>query len=176
MKGLIADCSRGQMKIQQMAFMLVGLVVFFAMVGILVVVFSLAGLKDSANTLRENEARELAKKLASSPELAFTSSSDCNSCVDLEKSLMLADLNKQFGTYNKFWNLGYLQIEIVYPEKPKVECTRFNFPECDKISVLDDGGSVNAKSAFIALAYWDRELGKYQYEMGKIHASAKKIE
>lgn len=171
MNNLTVNYSKGQMKIQQMAFVIVALVIFFAMVGIIYVIFSLSSIKQTAQELKDNEARELSIKIASSPELAFTSESDCSSCLDLEKALMLKDLNN----YKEFWNLGYLKIEKVFPEEQDEECTRFNFPRCKKITIIDSD-SVNAKSAFVALARWDAESGKYKYELGRIYTSAKKIE
>jgi hypothetical protein len=174
MKDLAANYSkRGQIKIQQMAFMLVALVIFFAMVGLIYVGLSLNSLKKSAQGLQDVEAIEIAKKIASSPELAFTSlsMSDCSSCVDLEKALML----KEIINYKSFWNLNYLMIEKVYPNQTDVECTRYNFPDCSKITIIAND-TVASETAFVSLVRWDPDLQRYRYELGKVHTSAKKIE
>lgn len=170
MRDLNVGYSKGQLKIQQMAFMLVALVVFFAMVGIIYVIFSVSSLRQTAQELRDKEAVELVKKLASSPELAFTSESDCSSCIDFEKALMLKDLNN----YKNFWNLGYLKIERVSPDENDEECNKFNFPHCKSVTIIE---SVNAKpkTAFVALARWDPDLKRYRRELGKIYASSEEL-
>lgn len=174
-KGFIQTSSKGQMKMQQMAFMLVGLVLFFAMVGIIYFTLSVGSLRKEAQKLQEEEAREITKKLASSPELAFTSKSDCSNCIDLEKALMLADLLKTSGDYEKFWNLDYMMIERVYPKGAEVECTRFNFPDCNKITIINSTRVVSESPSFVALARWDPATEKYKYELGKIHTSGRKL-
>ena len=60
---------RGQMKIQQMSFMLIAVFLFFALVGMIVLGFMLGNLKNNATTLKEQNAMLLASRMASSPEL-----------------------------------------------------------------------------------------------------------
>lgn len=166
----IAGYSRGQIKMQQMAFMLVGLVIFFTMVGIIYFTLNVANLRKEAQRLQEEEAREIVKKLSSSPELAFTSESDCSNCIDLEKALVLKD----FPEYKKFWNLNYLRIEKIYPGGSE-ECTKFNFPNCKYITIIHNESYASENPLFVATARWDQQTGKYKYELGKIHVSAKKV-
>jgi type II secretory pathway pseudopilin PulG len=171
MNSSIANFSRsGQIKIQQMAFMLVALVIFFAMVGLIYVSLSLGGLKQSAQGFQDEEAKQIAQKIASSPELAFSSASDCSSCIDMEKALMLKNLT----SYESFWNLEYLMIEKVYPNTTSTECTLYNFPDCGKITVIDSD-RIASTTAFVTLARWDQSANRYKYELGKIHTSAKKV-
>src|SRR3989344_33731 len=82
---------KAQMKIQQMAFVLLAIMIFFAMVGLIYFTISIANVQASAEELRDNEARETVKKLSGSPELGFTSTTDCSSCIDLDKALILTD-------------------------------------------------------------------------------------
>lgn len=172
MADLVAGSSRAQMKIQQMAFMLVALVVFFSLVALVYFSISLSNLQGDAQQLKEDEAKEIVRKLAGSPELAFTSSSDCDSCIDLDKALMLSEAQ----LYEDFWNLDYLMIEKVYPPDRDVECTRFNYPDCSTITIFRKTPDIGvAPRAFVALARWDETTGKYKYEMGKIYASGDNI-
>src|SRR3989339_757807 len=62
--------SRGQLKIQQMAFMLIAVTLFFALVGLFLIVFVFSGLKGSATALQEKNALLLVTKLANSPEFS----------------------------------------------------------------------------------------------------------
>src|SRR3989338_2188061 len=91
--------SKGQLKIQQMAFVLVALMIFISMVGIIFFSVYLSDLKKDVQDLRDREAREIVRKIASSPEFIFTAES-CASCVDFIKVLKLKGLNE----YKKFWN------------------------------------------------------------------------
>ena len=170
MRDLTVSYSKGQMKMQQMAFMLVGLVLFFTMVGIIYFTLSVGSLRKEAQRLQEEEAREIVKKLASSPELGFTSESDCSDCIDSEKALMLKNLTD----YKKFWNLNYLVIEKVHPAG-EGECTRFNFPDCKYITIIGNESYASENPLFVAMARWDPKIERYRYELGKIHVSAKKI-
>jgi len=68
---LLAGYSRGQMKIQEMAFVLVAFIVFFALVLLFYVAFRGSTLKQEAKELEESKAMELVQKLSSSPELNY---------------------------------------------------------------------------------------------------------
>jgi len=168
----VVGFSKAQMKIQQMAFMLVALVVFFSLIALIYFSISLSNVRSSAQQLQEDEAREIVRKLAGSPELAFTSSSDCDSCIDMDKALMLAES----PAYEDFWNLDYLMIEKIYPSNIESECTRFNYPDCSKTTIFSKTQDIgSATQAFVTLARWDSDLGKYRYEMGKIYASGRNL-
>jgi len=160
---------KAQMKIQQMAFVLLAIMIFFAMVGLIYFTISIANVQASAEELRDNEARETVKKLSGSPELGFTSTTDCSSCIDLDKALILKDSTR----YQNFWNLDFLMIEKISPESSSVECTKTNYPDCSQITLINKGGSLSTKTAIVAIAHWDGNRQSFVYELGKIHASAK---
>jgi len=61
---------QGQMKIQQMAIMLLAVTLFFILVSIFILTFRLAGLKESSVLLEEKNAQLLVAKLANSPEFS----------------------------------------------------------------------------------------------------------
>ena len=173
MKDCVAGYSKGQMKIQQMAFMLVVLVIFFSMVALVYFAFSFSGLKAQAQELRDDEAREIARKLASTPEFAFTSSSDCSSCIDFDKALIMKDN----AAYTRFWNLDYLMIERIYPKDGNSLCAKNNYPDCNQLVVIDKSNSkIATKTAFVALAYWDQNLNDFRYELGRVHVSGNNLD
>ena len=159
------------MKIQQTAFMLVALVLFFSMIALVYFSISLANLREQAQYLREKEALENVKMIAATPEFAFTSSSDCSNCVDLDKVLML----KEQSSYKNFWKFEGLEVEIVYPKPPNEdECTKANYPNCKRITVISSVEK-RPKTAFVSLAFWDSSTDTYKYILGKIHATEKNI-
>jgi hypothetical protein len=173
----IASYSKGQLKIQQTAFMLVLVVIFFFMVGLIYLSISLANLREKAQQLRDDEAKEIVRSISGLPELAFTSSSDCVSCIDFDKALQLSEALKS-GPYENFWNFDFLMIEKIYPQTSPdvVECTASNYPDCNRlilISKTSDFGA--AQSAFVTLARWDENMNYYRYELGRIHASGENV-
>lgn len=173
MEILAVNYSKGQMKIQEMAFMLVALAIFFSLVAIIYFSISGANLRITAQNLQEEEAKEMVRKLAGSSELAFTSSSDCNSCVDFDKALILKEIYLE--SYSGLWNFDYLMIEKISPDNSGEECTRFNYPDCGKITLIGKTENFGATSqAFVALARWDESTQRYKYEFGRIHVSGGK--
>ncbi len=156
-----------------MAFVLVALVVFFAMAAMIYLSISIANIKDRAETLYEKEALEIARSLASSPELIL-SSSPCEGCIDLDKALQL----KYQVKYQEFWNLDYLAIKRIYPiPVTKAECDLTNYPDnCDTITIIPnktaDIGST--ARAFVSLARrHPTTTGDFKYEIGKLYTSDK---
>ncbi len=161
---------KGQMKIQQMAFVLVALAIFFALVLIFYLSVRVSNLKDSAVGLKDEETREIVKKIGQSAEFVYTQS-DCSGCVDLDKVLILKDRN----VYKDFWGFDYLKLEII--EGKDGECNKFNYPNCKTISLVNstkDFGSV--VSGFAPFCYWESEKGGYtRCVLGRIYASGKGI-
>lgn len=165
----LAGSSKAQMKIQQMIFMLVAVTIFFGMIALIYFSISTSNLRSAAIELQGEEARAIVRKLSGSPELAFTSSSGCSSCIDLDKALQLKDIEN----YEKLWNLNYLFIEIISPSHTEVECTTDIFPNCNRITIIPEPSTYATKTAFVTLVRWDGN--KYKYEFGRIHASPKEI-
>lgn len=164
------NSSRGQLKIQQMAFVLVALVIFFGIVFLIFINFKLAGLKESAGELNEESASELVRKISSSAEFSFTPRM-CSSCIDLDKVLVLKDRE----SYEGFWQLDYLQIVKVHPEG-KGECTKANYPNCGEITLIEEPNFGTPSEAFVSLCRWEsKNEGYFKCELGKIYASGEDI-
>ncbi len=161
---------KAQLKIQQMAFVLVALVIFMGMVGIIFFSVYVSDIRKDASELRDKEARELVRKISSSPEFVFSAQS-CVSCVDFIKVLKLKDL----AEYKNFWKLDYLIVERINNKSSSelIECTLTNIDNCDKISVIGKENFGSAKSSFVTLVRWDESLGggNYRYELGRIKVS-----
>jgi hypothetical protein len=164
------------MKIQQMAFMLVAVMIFFSMVALVYFSISMSNLKESAEQLKEDEAQAIARQLSGTPELAFTAGSDCASCIDIDKAFAMSQISgSDYG--KKFWNLDYLKIEIIYPLSPEKPCLSFaDYPDCTDIIIISlpaGKGLSGTKTAFVALARWDSNQGIYRYDLGKVHTLSK---
>ncbi len=164
--------SRGQIKIQEMAFVLVAIMVLFAIVALFFISFRTSGLRDDASLQREDEAKALVRKITDSPEFAWTVD-QCYGCIDLDKVMAL----KEKKEYNGFWNIDRLYVKVFYPNK-EGECNRINYPDCGEINIINNSKNVGIPvGAFVSLCrqefYGEQRYSKC--ELGKIYASAKEI-
>ena len=138
--------SKGQFKIQQMAFMLVAVVVFFVLVALVYFNVQLRNVKQDANDVFSTQSLEMVRSIRSTPELAWTADS-CHSCVDLDKVLVL----KEQKVYSGFWGVPFLKFRILDGNTKDIECTRQNYPQCNTISLVNSSDSYRANRAFAAL-------------------------
>ena len=160
---------KGQMKIQEMAFVLVAIIIFFAMVALVYLSIRLSSLREDVTLQREQSARELVKKLSDIPEFSWA---DCSGCIDADKVLVL----KNRASYKKLWDVDYLMVEKVYPNKTKIECNKANYPDCTTITLINNTKDYGAPtSAFVALCRYEADGDYTKCELGKIYASAKAI-
>ena len=165
----------GQMKIQQMAFMLIAVTLFFALVGMFVLVVLFSNLKDSANLLEEKNALLLVSRLANSPEFSCGSAfgSDKTSCVDFDKVIALKKDIKKYSDSN-FWGISGIEIVKIYPDNGNTLCTDENYPNCGKLEILkpDSGTGV---SNFVALCRKERKAIETYDEQGNLIDSFSRI-
>ena len=166
-----ASYSKGQLKIQEMAFVLVAIMIFFAIVALFYITIRTNTLRDDAGLQREEEAKELVRKLSDSPEFSWTASS-CSNCIDLDKVMALKDKPE----YKNFWNIDYLMVEIVYPAKNGVECGRGNYPDCSTITLVNKTIGTPI-TAFVAVCRQEfRQRGYPICELGRLYASGKALQ
>lgn len=164
--------SRAQLKIQEMAFVLVALMIFLALVSLIYFSIRISVLEKENINSRDKEARELARKFASSPEFTW-GASDCSSCIDMDKAIVL----KHRDGYNDFWNVDYLSIEKIYP-KEGGECTLASYPRCSRITIVNKSSNFGAVyESFAALCRVSYDGESYtKCEIGRIYVSGKGIE
>ena len=149
---------KGQVKIQQMAFMIVTLTIFFILVGLFALSYSYSGLKSSKAALDEKNAMLLVSKLANSPEFSCEGSfgNEKVSCVDFDKVMSLKSSSSKYET---FWDFKDIEIRKIYPstndcdnEKSiKCVCTEQNYPNCQILKVLSGNSTGNDVSTFVSL-------------------------
>jgi hypothetical protein len=150
---------KGQMKIQQMAFMLIAVTLLFALVGLFVIGIMSGGLKKAASELEEENAALLASKIANSPEFSCEGAfryGETN-CVDADKVMML----KNKKDYAGFWGVAEIEIRKIYPSEKAVVCEEENYPECNLIEVYSENTiKGSAKSNFISLCRKENAEGE----------------
>ncbi len=132
---------KGQMKIQQMAFMLMAVTLFFILVGLFALMWRFSGLKGSAAALEEENAMLLVTKLANSPEFSCGASFGSNKlshCIDADKVI---NLKKNINDYAGFWGKGIynIKIETIYPIEERKDCNIGNYPNCNILDLFERG-------------------------------------
>lgn len=140
----------GQIKIQQMVFMIMAVFILFVLVGLIFMSSRLSKLRESATDLEEEEALKLASKLANSPEFSCGNSygNQKSDCVDMDKVMALKTNTK---SYENFWGVSNIEIRKIPNEN--ISCTSDNYPNCDTLKLIDEGMKGYAVSNFVSLCY-----------------------
>ena len=167
---------KAQMKIQQMAFMLVAVTIFFAIVGMLVLVIRSAGLKGEANVLLEENSRLLVTKLSNSPEFSCGEAfgTKKTNCIDGDKIILLIN---NLEDYEDFWGGANIEIRTIYPsQKREILCSLNNYPNCNFIQ-LGEGDVSGDFSNFVAFCRKERngDLIENKCELAKVFVNYEAI-
>jgi len=130
--------NKAQFKIQQMAFMLLAVTLFFVLAGVFVLTFKLSSIKESATEISKENAQLLVTKLANSPEFSCGEAFDYSkvACIDWDKVMALKQSEDK---YKDFWDVSNIEIRKIYPDMGDVECTSSNYPDCGVIRVKEGG-------------------------------------
>lgn len=158
---------KAQMKIQQMAFMLIAVVVFFSLIGIVILSFQFSDLKESAALLEERNALLLVTKLSNSPEFSCGEAFGTTrvNCVDLDKVMVL---KQNIEKYKNFWDVENIEIRKIYPVEGggEILCNSENYPNCNIIKLISDSEEGVGIANFVSLCR--KEDGRDKCELGKI--------
>ena len=157
---------KAQVKIQQMAFVLMAITLFFIIVGLFVLVFKISGIKESATEICKENAIKLIEKLANSPEFSCGQSfgTDKVNCVDFDKVMAL---KQQSQNYEGFWGVSNIEIRKIYPENNKGICDLNNYPNCNIIQLKSGEIKGTYFSTFVSLCRKEK-LGNSYYNKCEI--------
>lgn len=171
---------KAQLKIQQMAIMLLVVTIFFVMIGLLVLSITTANFRTEAEQIREYNALTLANKISNSPELrcgeAFGGTKI--NCIDLDKAIILKEKIDMYEINSKdtFWGRDVnIKISRLYPEVDNVPCTSTAiYPNCKYIEMFKNTGEVTA-SNFVLLCRKASEGNSFydKCEIGEIEVGYK---
>ena len=169
--------TKAQMKIQQMAFMIIAIVMFFALVAIFMISFKLSSLKKEADLLNERNALLLVTKLAESPEFACGEAFGGKriSCIDFDKVLVLQN---NIGLYSNFWGVSNIEIRKISENNQNIKCTYSNYPNCDYLRIISSNVSGSDYSTFVSLCRKESHNSQIYDEctLARFILSYKKIE
>lgn len=152
----------GQLKIQQMIFMIVAVTLFFALVGIFFISINLSNVKQTATNLAEENSMLLVSKLANSPEFscgnAFGTSR--TNCIDFDKIISL----EKNADYLNFWGVAKIEVRKILPDEGDKLCNENNYPNCGIVQILDRNVKILPYSSnFVSLCRKETD-GKIIYD------------
>lgn len=157
--------NRGQMKIQQMAFMIVAVFFFFVLVGLFFLNIQLKDVRGGAAQLQKEQAISSLRVIADMPELNYDSS---ETMVIDEDKLRIMSGNFSYD-YELFWPVASIGVYKVYPSFdtvimcPGTDCNYYN---------IYDNGQTNVKtySTYVSICKEVKESGSIydKCEIGKL--------
>lgn len=128
---------KAQLKIQQMAFMILAVFIFFILVGLFAFSFKFSGLKKTAEELGQKQALLLASKLAESPEFSCGQAfGNQLNCIDKDKVLILKENIDKYSP--DFWGISNIYI-LRFFGNPTKECSRGGTKDCGYIDLFSKG-------------------------------------
>ncbi len=160
----IVKYSKAQFKIQQMVFVLVAILILFAIASVFFISVRFGGLQTDVEDQRKGEVLEQVRKISGTPEFIWSNWEDCASCIDLDKVFILGNRT----SYQGFWkDLSLLKISRVYPKYSTDECTPQSYPRCNSITLTEKEG-YEAYESFVSLCRYDDSDGGVRCELGKV--------
>ena len=151
-----------------MAFMLIGITLFFVMVALFLLSTTFSGLKSKAQSLEEKEALLMVSKIANSPEFACGESfgSQRVNCVDTDKLMGIIDKKEE---YKSFWEADSIEIRKLGSDE-EIECTLTNYPDCNFFNIHSSSEKGGDSSIFVSLCKRDLVSGRTydKCELGRI--------
>ena len=144
--------NKGQFKIQQMAFMIVFVFIFFVLVGLFFLQMNISNIRSSAAQL---EREQTVMALLSWAELPELSCSDHRSgCVDEDKLLALSEQNIN-RLYLSFWPVASIRVYKINTNlTEEVRCPASN---CNYYNVFDSGQQqMQSQGTYVSLCRTSR--------------------
>ena len=153
---------KGQMKIQQMIFVIIAVTLLFVLVGMFFLSINLSNVKQTATNLAEENSMLLVSKLANSPEFSCGNSfgSSRTNCVDFDKIIALG----KDTDYLNFWGVAKIEVRKIFPDEGNKLCDENNYPNCGIVNILDRNvKTLPYSSNFISLCRKETD-GKIIYD------------
>ncbi len=142
MRSILNNIKLSQMRIQQMAFMIVAVLFFFVLVGLGYVGYQTKTLKSNYLDLQKEAAISSLQVLTDMPELT------CGSlCLDEDKLQVMTGKSRE---YKDIWGVSSIKVVKVYPAFTNmIKCPNLN---CNYYDVYDSGlKQTKQYSTFVSL-------------------------
>ena len=144
---------QGQLKIQEMSFMLVAVFLFFVLVGLFAISVIFSGLQKGAVDIEMQKASAIVANLAGSAEFSCGKPN----CVDGDKLVGMARNQDYRFFWPTFESLSVIRESGIGKTGGLIECNLATYPNCDEYVVFDRGGNKTTISSFVALCRLEKE-------------------
>lgn len=166
----LARSRQGQFKIQQMAFMILAVFLFFVLVGLFFMRIQFSDINRSFAELQRESALSSLSIIANMPELSYSSSEEFT--LDEDKLTIMASTFS--SDYEGFWPVASVEVHKVFPRFEKeIKCPAL---DCNYYEIFDSGQkSIQKYSTFVSICRRVKE-GNYYYdwcELGKLSVGVK---
>ena len=152
----IKELKGGQLKIQQMVFLLLAITLFFILVLLFYLGIKISGLKDAREDLEKQRLEGLVEKIASTPEFSFEGTPRA---VDKEKLIILDGESD----YKDFWKVKGIIVRKLPLTESVIECNSGNYDDCNTIKVFTDSNTAPTGS-YVSLCSKKTKAGRaYDY-------------
>ena len=162
---------KSQLQIQEMAFVLVGLILFFALLMLFFAVFQQAKIKSLAEQVRREETVAKLHTIINMPEFSCREAF----CIDEEKLIAFSQIDKlKIEKYQQKFdkaNIVLIKVERVWPLQPgqtQTQCDNSNRPpNCGYHVIYNNtaGKNYEGHSTFVPMCYHSDGL---RCDVGKI--------
>ncbi|MEK6918974.1 MAG: hypothetical protein AABW73_02950 [Nanoarchaeota archaeon] len=152
---------KAQFKIQQTAFMILGTVLFFVLVGLFWLTLKSSSINKSAANIKQEEAITLALTIADSPELTCGTQ-----CIDYDKAQAL----KNTRLFEAVWPIRSIEIRKIYPKiggGTIIECNSGNIDSCNLIRIENKGitsSNGGTASSYVKICRKEKNAEGYTYD------------
>ncbi|MBU4087044.1 MAG: hypothetical protein KKB21_05715 [Nanoarchaeota archaeon] len=153
---------KSQLKIQQMAFMLMAVFIFFVLAGMFYILSQSQNIAKKANLLERNNAIGLANMLVDSAEFS------CGTyCIDADRAMVLR--KKSPYTNGTLWKVNSIKIRTLSNATKDTLCTEANYPDCNLIKVYDKGAGETSVYSYVSVCkrVKENEYIEYRCELGQ---------
>lgn len=161
---------KSQLKIQEMAFMLMAVVLFFILAFLFFVTIKYRQMYKEAGLIEQEKTLSTVAKLSDTAE--FTCGKTL--CIDTDKLIVMKDRKAYDGFWP--WPLTSISVVRIFPTQNQsfVECNKNNYPECNLFKVYDKKSYENIETVSTFVSLCRKEMkNNYVYEkceLGKIVA------
>lgn len=156
----------GQMKIQQMAFMIVAVFFFFILVGLFFLSWQTKSVHEGHAELQKEQTLSSLKTLTDMSELNCDGLSNC---VDADKLIVMGGVD-----YSELWPVSSIEVYKIYPAfNSSIKCPA---KDCNYYYVYDSGQKNTLEYSTYVSICKKNNIGGYVYdecEIGKLVAGVK---
>jgi hypothetical protein len=156
----------GQMKIQQMAFMIMAVFFFFILVGLFFLGIQFRGVEEGAQESQMKQTLSSLEVIADMPELNYNS----DRAMSLDEDKLRIMSGNFSDNYEDFWPVASIEVYKIFPRPAEfVKCPAL---DCNYYDIYDSGqDNIQKYSTYVSVCKRVRESGQTyeRCEVGKLY-------